>query len=351
VNSFVHENSKESAVGQHQAFKIPRRTVRTHHKVMSIALPVQPRISCVIPAYNEALNLQQVLLAVVQQLEALTDAFEVIVINDGSSDASKAVVESMLPSHPQLVLVDLSRNFGKEAAMTAGLAQAKGDVILQIDADGQHPLNLLPLMFAKWQAGIEVVYAVRNSRTDQNPVYAGLVAWFYRLINWGGRFEIPRNAGDFRLMDRKVVNALLSLPEANRFMKGLYAWVGFSSFAIGYDPLPRLQGQSNYGFLAGLNLALTGMFAFSTAPLRLLMGSGLLLSITAILYILWVVFEHFYWGMSVPGYATLIVSIVFFSGVQLLALGILSAYIARIYEEVKQRPLYLIRERSGQGLD
>jgi glycosyltransferase involved in cell wall biosynthesis len=318
---------------------------------MSTPLQVQPRISCVIPAYNEALNLKQVLLAVIQELEALSDDVEIIVVNDGSRDDSKAVVETMLASYPQLVLIDLSRNFGKEAAMTAGLSQAKGDVIIQLDADGQHPLNLLPLMFAKWQAGMEVVYAVRNSRKDQNSIYAGLVAWFYRLINWGGRFEIPRDAGDFRLMDRKVVNALLSLPEANRFMKGLYAWVGFSTFAIGYDPLPRLQGQSNYGFLAGFNLALTGMFAFSTAPLRLLMGSGLLLSITAMLYIFWVLFEHFYWGMTVPGYATLIVSIVFFSGVQLLALGILSAYIARIYEEVKQRPLYLIRERLGQGLD
>jgi len=205
-------------------------------------------------------------------------------------------------------------------------------------------------MLEKWKEGIDVIYAVRISRDDQHTLYVNLVSWFYRLINWGGRFDIPRNAGDFRLMDRKVVNALLSLSEANRFMKGLYAWVGFSSFAISYNPLPRLEGQSHYGLLGGFKLALTGMFAFSTAPLRLLTGSGLLLSFTAMLYILWVLFEHYFWGMTVPGYATLIVSIMFFSGIQLLALGIMSAYIARIYEEVKRRPLYLVRERSGQGL-
>jgi glycosyltransferase involved in cell wall biosynthesis len=173
---------------------------------------------------------------------------------------------------------------------------------------------------------------------------------FYALINLDGKFEIPRNAGDFRMMDRKVVDALLALQETNRFMKGLYAWVGYSSFAIGYEPNLRLEGKSNYGVLGGLKLALTGMLAFSTAPLRLLTVSGLLLSISAMLYIFWIVFEHFYWGMTVPGYATLIVSIVFFSGIQLLALGILSAYIARIYEEVKRRPLYLIRKQTGQGL-
>jgi glycosyltransferase involved in cell wall biosynthesis len=317
---------------------------------MTLKRPDAFRISCVIPAYNEAVNLKPVILAVLHQLESLCSAVEVIVVNDGSKDNSSEVIQSLLTEHPSLVFIDLSRNFGKEAAMTAGLSMAKGDIVFQIDADGQHPLDLFPVMLAKWKEGIDVVYAVRNTRDDQNTLYVNLVGWFYRLINWGGRFDIPRNAGDFRLMDRKVVDALLSLPEANRFMKGLYAWVGFSSFALGYNPLPRLQGHSHYGLLGGFKLALTGMFAFSTAPLRLLTGSGLLLSISAMLYILWVVFEHFYWGITVPGYATLIVSIVFFSGIQLLALGILSAYIARIYEEVKRRPLYLIREQKGQGL-
>lgn len=317
---------------------------------MTLNRPDSFRVSCVIPAYNEAANLKTVILDVIKTLQGLCSAYEVIVVNDGSQDVTQDVIRALMADHSTLVLIDLSRNFGKEAAMTAGLAMAKGDIVFQIDADGQHPLDLFPVMLEKWKEGIDVIYAVRISRDDQHTLYVNLVSWFYRLINWGGRFDIPRNAGDFRLMDRKVVNALLSLSEANRFMKGLYAWVGFSSFAISYNPLPRLEGQSHYGLLGGFKLALTGMFAFSTAPLRLLTGSGLLLSFTAMLYILWVLFEHYFWGMTVPGYATLIVSIMFFSGIQLLALGIMSAYIARIYEEVKRRPLYLVRERSGQGL-
>ena len=317
---------------------------------MSTQLKLQPTITCVIPSYNEGQNLGAVLPDVIENIRKFATEFEVIVVNDGSKDNTSDVVKELVKQHPEIVFIELSRNFGKEAAMTAGLEQAKGDVVFIMDADGQHPASLLLPMFQKWQEGIEVVFAVRKTRDDQSFVYTSLVGFFYSLINLGGRFEIPRNAGDFRLMDRKVVNALLSLQETNRFMKGLYAWVGFSSFAIGYEPLQRLQGQSNFGVWGGVKLALTGMIAFSTTPLRLLTGSGLLLSVSSMLYIFWLIFEHYYYGRTVPGYATLIVSIVFFSGIQLLALGILSAYIAGIYEEVKRRPLYLIRERSGQGL-
>jgi glycosyltransferase involved in cell wall biosynthesis len=317
---------------------------------MNTHTKLQPTISCVIPAYNEGANLGRVLPDIIEKISSLSSVFEVILINDGSKDNTHQVAEDLMALYPEIVYIELSRNFGKEAAMTAGLEKAKGDMVFLMDADGQHPTSLLATMYQKWQEGIEVVFAVRNTREDQSALYANLTGFFYALINLGGRFEIPRNAGDFRLMDRKVVDALLSLQETNRFMKGLYAWVGFSSFAIGYEPLLRLQGQSNFGLLGGLKLALTGMFAFSTAPLRLLTASGLMLSIGSMIYIAWIVFEHYYFGISVPGYATLIVSIVFFSGIQLLALGVISAYIARIYEEVKRRPLYLIRKQSGQGL-
>jgi glycosyltransferase involved in cell wall biosynthesis len=311
---------------------------------------LQPTISCVIPAYNEGANLGSVLPDIIEKISSLSTEFEIILVNDGSQDNTHEAAMALMATYPQIVYIDLSRNFGKEAAMTAGLENAKGDIVILMDADGQHPTALLATMFEKWQEGIEVVFAVRNTREDQSSLYASLAAFFYALINLGGRFEIPRNAGDFRLMDRKVVDALLSLPETNRFMKGLYAWVGFSSFAMGYEPLLRLQGKSNYGVIGGFKLALTGMLAFSTAPLRLLTASGLLLSIGAMLYVSWIFFEYYYLGISVPGYATLIVSIVFFSGIQLLALGVISAYIARIYEEVKRRPLYVIRKQSGQGL-
>jgi polyisoprenyl-phosphate glycosyltransferase len=318
---------------------------------MTTQAKLQPTISCVIPAYNEAGNLGRVMPDIIEKISNLAPRFEIILVNDGSQDNTCDVAAELVAAYPEIVLIDLSRNFGKEAAMTAGLEHAKGDVVFIMDADGQHPTSLLPKMFQKWQEGIEVVFAVRNTREDQSSLYTTLVGFFYTLINLGGRFEIPRNAGDFRLMDRKVVDALLSLQESNRFMKGLYAWVGFSSYAIGYEPSLRLEGKSKYGVLGGIKLALTGMLAFSTAPLRLLTVSGLLLSISAMVYVFWIVFEHFYWGMTVPGYATLIVSIVFFSGIQLLALGILSAYIARIYEEVKRRPLYLVRKQTGQGLN
>ena len=312
--------------------------------------PPTPRISCVIPAYNEARNLPVVLPEIWQQLKAMTDRFEIIVINDGSRDDTFEVASALTDRYPEMVVLDLSRNFGKEAALTAGLEAAAGDVVIQMDADGQHPVSLLPIMLGKWQEGLDVVYAIRRTRHDQSSLHALLAGWFYRLVNWGSRVEIPRDAGDFRLMDRQVVSALAAMPERNRFMKGLYAWVGFSSMALDYEPLPRQQGESSFGLRGAFNLALTGMLAFSTVPLRLLTLSGLLLALASMLYIGWVLLEYFYWGIQVPGYATLVVSIMFFSGIQLLALGVMSEYVGRIYDEVKRRPLYLLKQRAGQGL-
>ena len=307
-------------------------------------------ISCIIPAYNEGQNLGRVITEVIEQLAKLTHRFEIIVVNDGSQDNSLKIVNDLMFEYSQIFLLDLSRNFGKEASLTAGLEHAQGEVIFQMDADGQHPAYLLVTMFQKWEKGIDVVYAVRKTRSEQSALYSTLVRFFYSLINWGSQLEIPRNAGDFRLMDRRVVNAILSLPERNRFMKGIYAWVGFSSIAIEYDPPARIHGESKFGFFKVFNFALIGLVSFSTFPLKLLTGGGLLLSFTAMFYILWVFFEYFYWGISVPGYATLLVSIVFFSGIQLLGLGILSAYIARMYEEVKHRPIYIIKNKFGEGL-
>jgi len=317
---------------------------------MTTSRSERPRISCVIPAYNEARNLPLVLPEIWQQLKAMTDQFEIVVVNDGSRDDTFEVASALAVQYPEIVALDLSRNFGKEAAMTAGLAAAAGDVVILMDADGQHPVSLLPTMLEKWQEGLDVVYAIRRTRSDQSSLHARLAGWFYKLVNWGSRVEIPRDAGDFRLMDKRVVAALVALPERNRFMKGLYAWVGFSNTALDYEPLPRQQGESSFGLRGTFSLALTGMLAFSTVPLRLLTLSGLLLSMASMLYIAWVLLEYFYWGIQVPGYATLVVSIMFFSGIQLLALGIMSEYVGRIYDEVKRRPLYLLRQRAGQGL-
>ncbi|MDI9332381.1 MAG: glycosyltransferase family 2 protein [Alphaproteobacteria bacterium] len=309
------------------------------------------RLSCVMPAYNEARNLPLVVPAVLAMLRTLAGQVELIVVNDGSRDDTVKVAQDLCAQHPELVFLDLSRNFGKEAAMTAGLEAARGDAVILMDADGQHPVDLLPTMVRHWQEGLDVVYAVRRKRDDQSALHGWLTQWFYRLINWGNRVNIPAHAGDFRLMDRRVVQALNAMPERNRFMKGLYAWVGFPSLALDYEPFQRQQGQSHFGLRSSFALALTGMLAFSTVPLRLLTLAGLLIACIAMAYGLWAVIEYFVWGISVPGYATIVVSIMFFSGIQLLSLGVLAEYVGRIYEEVKRRPSYVLKDRLGQGLN
>lgn len=309
-----------------------------------------PSLSCVIPAYNEARNLGTVVPQILTTLRALGSQIELIVVDDGSRDDTAQVMQSLCAAHAEVVYLKLSRNFGKEPALTAGIDATRGEVVFLMDADGQHPIALLPEMLQKWKEGSDVVYAVRKTRDDQSGLQASLTGLFYKLVNYGNRVKIPANAGDFRLMDRKVVDALKRLPERNRFMKGLYAWVGFNSTAIDYQPLPRADGQSNFGLRGSLSLALTGILAFSIAPLRALTLCGLILSAVALGYGSWVVGEYFITGIAVPGYATIVVGMMFFSGIQLLSIGILAEYVGRIYEEVKQRPAYLISQRTGAGL-
>jgi polyisoprenyl-phosphate glycosyltransferase len=317
---------------------------------MSTRQILPPSISCVIPAYNEARSLGALVPVILTSLQTLSARVEVIVVDDGSRDDTSAVMHDLCAHYPQVNYLKLSRNFGKEPALTAGIDAAQGDVVILMDGDGQHPVSLLPEMLAKWRDGSDVVYAVRRTRDDQSGLQITLTSWFYKLVNLGNRVKIPPNAGDFRLMDRKVVEALKRLTERNRFMKGLYAWVGFNSTAIDYEPLPRTDGKSNFGLRGSLSLAFTGILAFSIAPLRALTITGLMLSMIALGYGLWVVAEYFITGIAVPGYATIVVGMMFFSGIQLLSIGILAEYVGRIYEEVKQRPNYLVSQRLGQGL-
>ena len=302
------------------------------------------------PAFNEARNLGTVVPQALAALQQLSLRIELIVVDDGSQDDTARVMQGLCAAHAQLVYLKLSRNFGKEAALTAGLDIARADIVVLMDADGQHPTSLLPEMLSKWKQGADVVYALRKTREDQSALQAGLIGLFYKLVNWRSHFEIPANAGDFRLMDRQVVEALKALPERNRFMKGLYAWVGFNSTALDYEPLPRADGLTKFGMGGSFSLALTGMVAFSTAPLRLLAWLGLLLAVSAIGYGVWEVLDHFIWGTAVPGYATLVVGMMFLNGIQLLGLGIMAEYVGRIYDEVKRRPSYIVAQRSGQGL-
>ena len=307
-----------------------------------------PSISCVVPAYNEAANLPALLAALTAALQALSPRWEVIVVDDGSHDATEAAVQPWLLA-PGVRYLALSRNFGKEAALSAGLEHARGDVVVMLDADGQHPLSLLPTMLERWRAGADAVCAVRDSRADESWTKRLGTHLFYRIVNAGSPVPIPADAGDFRLMDRRVVAALLALPERNRFLKGLYAWVGFRTEFIPYAPTPRASGHSSFSFARLLALALTGVTAFSTLPLRLWSGLGALVAVCAIGYGGWIVIDHFLNGNPVPGWPTVVVGLMFFSGVQLLSIGILGEYIGRIFTEVKRRPIYLLRDDLGRG--
>jgi len=317
---------------------------------MTDSLRPVPSISCVVPAYNEARHLPEVLPAILAALQALSPRVELIVVDDGSRDDTASVIDALAARHTAVIGLSLSRNFGKEAALTAGLDAASGEVTVIMDADGQHPVALLEPMVRLWREGMDVVYAVRQSRDDQSALQERLTNLFYRLINWGTAVEIPANAGDFRLMGRPVVQALKAMPERNRFMKGLYAWVGFKSTALAYDPLPRLSGRSRFGWKGAFSLAVTGIAAFSSAPLRALAALGLAISLAAFGYGAWVIVEYLFFGIAVPGYATIVAGMMLLAGIQLLGMGVIAEYVARIYDEVKQRPAYFVRNRVGQGL-
>ena len=308
----------------------------------------RPAISCVVPAFNEAANLGPLLAGLTAQLADMSERWEIIVVDDGSRDATPA---AMLPwlARPGVRYVRLSRNFGKEAALTAGIDRAVGEVVLLMDADLQHPASLVPEMLTAWVDGADMVCAARASRADESLAKRLGTALFYALVNRDAAVQIPVDAGDFRLMDRRVVDALKSLPERNRFMKGLYAWVGFSNVIIPYVPNERFAGSTSFSMRRLAKLAFTGVTAFTNAPLRLWSALGVVIALFALGFGCWIVIEHFIYGNDVPGWATLVTGMAFFSGVQLLSIGILGEYVGRIFDEVKQRPVYVVGNESGRG--
>ena len=306
------------------------------------------RLSVVIPAYNEAGNLGSLLRTLTERLAACTPLWEVIVVDDGSRDATAAAIAPWL-SRPGIRLLRLSRNFGKEAALTAGIDRATGDAVVLMDGDGQHPPELIAPMLAAWRDGADMVCAARASRDDGSLVRRLGTRIFYWLVNVGSPVAIASASGDFRLMDRRVVEALKSLPERNRFMKGLYAWVGFETRTVPYVPEPRGIGRSSFSLRGLTRLGITGVTAFSNTPLRLWSAIGAVMALFAFAFGMWFVFEHFMTDHPVPGWATLVVSTAFFSGIQLLSIGILGEYIGRIFDEVKQRPVYVIAHEAGRA--
>ena len=307
-----------------------------------------PSLSVVVPAFNEAANLPALLRQLVALLPQLSRQWELVIVDDGSSDATLQAVQPWLQS-PGLRYLRLSRNFGKEAALTAGIDHAHGDVVALMDADGQHPPEMLAAMLQGWREGADTVCAVRSSRADESFSKRLGTTLFYMLTNAGSSMPIPRDVGDFRLMDRRVVDALKALPERNRFMKGLYAWVGFRTQMLPYTPAPRLQGRSHFSLRRLLRLAFTGVTAFSNFPLRVWSGLGALIALAAMAYGSFIVIVHLVVGNPVPGWPTVVVGLMFFSGVQLLSIGILGEYIGRIFDEVKQRPVYIVSADIGRG--
>ncbi|WP_395321585.1 glycosyltransferase family 2 protein [Variovorax sp. UC74_104] len=305
-------------------------------------------ISCVIPCRNEARNLELLLPRLIAVLVTLSRDWEVIVVDDGSTDAT---CESALRWQDQGVrLLELSRNFGKEAALSAGLDAARGDLVLLMDGDGQHPPDLIPEMIARWTQGADMVCARRSNRDAEGWVKRIGTRIFYRLLDCDRRYRVPADAGDFRLLDRAVVDALRTLPERSRFMKGLFAWVGFRVEQIAYVPPARPHGRSHYSLQALCSLSLTGITMFTSWPLRAASVLGGLLALAAFGYGGMLTLSYMLWGNEVSGWTTIVVAMFLLAGVQLMSLGVIGEYLARVFDEVKGRPLYLVRRSQGTGL-
>lgn len=303
-------------------------------------------ISCVVPVFNEQEGVASFITALLAQLRQLTDRFEVILVDDGSRDQTVEKILA-LPKDEHVKLLALSRNFGKEIALTAGIEHTSGDVVILLDADFQHPVALLSSFLANWAEGYDMVYGARHDRESESYFKRNFARLFYWLMSKITKIEIPNNAGDFRLIDRQVVEALKQFPERTRFMKGLYAWVGFRKIGIPYEVQDRAVGKSSWGFGRLTELAITGITSFSDVPLRVWGWVGFIISLLSLIYAIYIVTVTLLFGADLPGFPTLIVAIMFFGGVQLLSIGILGEYIARIFTEVKQRPKYLLRLKEG----
>jgi len=306
-----------------------------------------PLLSIVVPVYNEALNLDGFFARLTPVLETLGMRWEVILIDDGSKDDTWARLVAAQALEPRLKVLSLSRNFGKERALPAGLAHAGGDAVIPMDADLQHPPETIPALVAKWREGFEVVYAVRRQRVGQTWSAKLQARTFYWLFDLLSEVPLPREAGDFRLLDRKVVAVINAMPERTRFMKGIFAWVGFRQVGVPYDQEERRFGETRWGVMNLIGFAFDGLVAFSDYPMRVWALIGSVISGFAFFYIVVRLIRTLVYGIDVPGYESIIVIILFLGGVQLITLGILGHYLGRVFNEVKGRPLFIVREQHG----
>ena len=304
----------------------------------------QKLISIIVPAYNEEEVLELFHERISEVLETLTAyAWEIIFINDGSTDSTQAKIDALQKRDPRIASIVLSRNFGKEIAMTAGLDHAKGDAVVIIDADLQDPPELMADFIREWNNGFDVVYGRRTHRDGESWAKKVTAHYFYQVIGKLSKVQIPANTGDFRLMSRRAVDALLQLREHHRFMKGLFAWVGYPATAVDYRRPPRAAGITKFNYWKLWNFALEGITSFTILPLKLATYLGISIALFSVLAGLWIILKTMMWGDGVAGYPTLIVTILFFGGVQLFFIGVIGEYLGRIYNETKVRPLYVVQ--------
>lgn len=303
-------------------------------------------ISCIVPVYNESSGIENFIQQLDAKLQTLSKRYEIIIVDDGSHDETPEIIEKLCHYYP-IKFIKLSRNFGKETALTAGIENCNTEVSVLIDSDFQHPLDVIDQFLQHWAEGYDMVYGVRENRDNETLAKRIFTKCFYSLMHKITSEKIVPNAGDFRLLDQKVINSLHKFSERARFMKGLYAWVGYKSKAIFFNAPDRSTGNSSWNFSRLAELAITGITSFSNVPLRVWSLIGATITGISFSYALFLIIKTLYFGRDIPGYASIMVAILFFGGVQLLSIGILGEYIARIFNEVKKRPKYIISKKIG----
>ena len=316
-----------------------------------MAVPTVPILSIIVPVKDEEEAIAPFVARVGAVLDALDDAvakaWEILFVDDGSSDATLAAIIAANQADPRIRAISFSRNFGKEPALSAGLDFARGAAVIPIDVDLQDPPEVIGDMIKAWRAGHEVVYGVRRNRASDSLPKRLTADLYYRAHNRLSHDKIPEHAGDFRLLDRKVVDVIKAMPERNRFMKGLFAWSGFKQTAVEYDRVERSVGTTKFRYWKLWTLALDGITSASTAPLRIWSYVGVIVALLSFLYALYIIVRTIITGIDAPGYASLMTAVLFFGGLQLISLGVLGEYVGRILVETKQRPLYVVRETFG----
>ncbi len=300
--------------------------------------------------YNEAEGIAEFVRQLHAAIDPLGVAWELVLVNDGSRDASLQVASGLATADPVVRVVSFSRNFGHEAASTAGLRYARGQAIVLIDSDLQDPPTVIPEMFARWREGFQVVYGVRSKRNEETALKK-LTSWmFYRLMGWLAKIELPKDTGDFRLMDRKVVDAFNALPERNRFVRGMICWTGFRTVGVPFERAPRFAGKTKYNYMKLVRLAIDSITGFTTAPLKIATWLGTLISLAAIAWIFVVILQFIFWrDYRQPGYTFLAIAVLFLGGVQIFLIGMVGEYLARTYEQVQGRPLYIVSDLVNFG--